>query len=66
MRGIIAFVLNQRTGAVMAVRAFDTYSAKEEGQEIIKFVETLKEGRLVCLAIKVMYLILKYSGDAIY
>jgi len=52
MRGIIAFVLNQRTGAVMAVRAFDTYSAKEEGQEIIKFVETLKEGRLVCLAIK--------------
>ncbi|KAL9957754.1 hypothetical protein ACROYT_G034692 [Oculina patagonica] len=52
MRGIIAFVLNQRTGALMAVRAFDTYASKDEGQEIVKFIETLQEGRIVCLAIK--------------
>lgn len=55
MRGIIAFVLNQRTGAPMAVRAFDTYASKDEGQEIIKFIEILQEGRIVCLAIKVKY-----------
>ena len=55
MRGIIVFVLNQRTGALMAVRAFDTYASKDEGQEIIKFIEILQEGRIVCLAIKVKY-----------
>ena len=55
MRGIITFVLNQKTGKLMAVRAFDTYASKEEGQELIKFIETLKEGRIVCLAIKVTY-----------
>lgn len=59
MRGIVAFVLNQKTGRLMAIRAFDTYASKEEGQELIKFIETLKEGRIVCLAIKVTYLKIK-------
>ena len=56
MRGIVAFVLNQRTGVLMAMRAFDTYALKEESQELIKFIEILKEGRIVCFAIKVMYI----------
>jgi len=51
-RGIVVFVLNQRTGAVMAVRAFDTYESKEEGEEMVKFIEILQEGRIVCLAVK--------------
>jgi len=52
-RGIVVFVLNQRTGAVMAVRAFDTYESNEEGEEMVKFIEILQEGRIVCLAVKV-------------
>lgn len=51
-RGIVAFVLNQNTGALMAMRAFDTYASSEDGEELAKFMETLKEGRIVCLAIK--------------
>jgi len=53
MRGIVAFVLNQKTGALMATKAFDTYASKEEGEEIIKFIEILQDGRIVCLAVKV-------------
>ena len=53
MRGIVAFVLNQKTGALMVARAFDTYESKEEGQEIVKFIEILQDGRIVCLAVKV-------------
>ena len=53
MRGIVAFVLNQKTGALMAARAFDTYASKEEGEEIVKFIEILQDGRIVCLAVKV-------------
>jgi len=53
MRGIVAFVLNQKTGALMATRAFDTYASKEEGEEIAKFIEILQDGRIVCLAVKV-------------
>ncbi|XP_015775820.1 PREDICTED: protein O-linked-mannose beta-1,2-N-acetylglucosaminyltransferase 1-like [Acropora digitifera] len=52
VRGIIAFVLNQKTGVLMATREFDTYASSEDGQEVIKFIESLKEGRIVCLAIK--------------
>ena len=54
MRGILVFVLNQRTGVPMAVRAFDTYASKEEGGAMIKFIEELQDGRIVCMAIKVM------------
>ena len=45
----------------MAVRAFDTYASKEEGQELINFIDTLQEGRIVCLAIKVIFLISRSS-----
>ena len=51
----MAFVLNQNTGALMAMRAFDTYASSEDGEELAKFMETLKEGRIVCLAIKVRF-----------
>ena len=53
VRGIIVFVLNQKTGVLMATREFDTYASSEDGEEVIKFIESLKEGRIVCLAIKV-------------
>ena len=56
MRGILVFVLNQRTGVPMAVRAFDTYASKEEGGAMIKFIEELQDGRIVCMAIKVVYI----------
>ena len=56
MRGILVFALNQRTGVPMAVRAFDTYASKEEGGAMIKFIEELQDGRIVCMAIKVMYI----------
>lgn len=56
MRGILVFVLNQRTGVPMAVRAFDTYASKEEGGTMIKFIEELQDGRIVCMAIKVIYI----------
>ena len=55
MRGIVVFVLNQRTGVPMAVRTFDTYASNEEGGTMIKFIEELQDGRIVCMAIKVMY-----------
>ena len=53
MRGMVVFVLNQKTGAVMAVRAFDTYESNKEGEEMVKFIEILQEGRIICLAVKV-------------
>lgn len=46
------FVLSQTTGSLMAVRAFDTYSSKDEGQELIKFFDLLQEGRIICMAVK--------------
>ena len=49
----MAFVLNQKNGALMAVRGFDTYASGEEGMELVKFIEILREGRIVCLAVKV-------------
>ena len=49
---MIVFVLSQTTGSLMAVRAFDTYSSKDEGQELKKFFGLLQEGRIVCLAVK--------------
>ena len=52
VRGMIVFVLSQTTGSLMAVRAFDTYSSKDEGQELIKFFGLLQEGRIVCVAVK--------------
>ncbi|XP_064386754.1 protein O-linked-mannose beta-1,2-N-acetylglucosaminyltransferase 1-like [Halichondria panicea] len=50
-RGIHVAVLNQATGALMAVRVFDTYSPGSE-DVLITFLNTLSDGRILCLAIQ--------------
>ena len=46
-------VLNQGTGAMMATRSFDTYSTKDDSNNLISFISDLADGRIVCFAVKV-------------
>ena len=46
-------VLNEVTGAVMSSRWFDTYESKEDSGFLVEFLKSLKQGRIICFAIKV-------------
>ncbi|KAM7436464.1 hypothetical protein ABFA07_013729 [Porites harrisoni] len=51
-QGINVVVLNQGTGDVMAVRGFDTYSSKADSKQLINFINSLAEGRVLCFAVR--------------
>ena len=46
-------VLNEVTGAVMSSRWFDTYESKEDSGFLMEFLTSLKNGRILCFAVKV-------------
>ena len=52
-KGINIVVLNQGTGAVMAIRGYDTYGSRKDSRQLIDFVNSLPDGRILCFAIKV-------------
>jgi hypothetical protein len=48
-------VLNQKTGARMASRNFDTLYSKQDSDLLVKFIEEITVGRIICFTVKVMY-----------
>ena len=56
-RGVNVAVLNQMTGAVMATRAFDTFASKEDSDALVLFVNMISDGRILCFAIRVSFLV---------
>ena len=52
-RGLHIIVLSQNTGDIMARRIYDTYAPLGDDQ-ILFFLKTLKEGRIVIFLIKVL------------
>lgn len=53
LRGLNVVVLNEVTGAVMSSRWFDTYESKEDSGYLMEFLSNLKNGRIICFAVKV-------------
>lgn len=51
-RGINVAVLNQKTGAVMATRSFDTFGSTEDSDGLVLFVNMVSDGRILCFAIR--------------
>ena len=37
----------------MAVRGFDTYSSKADSKQLINFINSLADGRVLCFAVRV-------------
>lgn len=52
LRGLNVVVLNELTGAVMSSRWFDTYESKEDSGYLMEFLSNLKNGRIICFAVK--------------
>ena len=46
-------VLHQASGKVTTWRVFDTYSTSQESKQLIDFIHSLREGRILCFAVKV-------------
>ena len=55
-RGLHIIVLSQHTGDIMAKRIFDTY-AQLLDDEILLFLKTLQEGRIVIFLVKVLEIV---------
>ena len=53
LRGMNVVVLNEVTGAVMSSRWFDTYESQEDSGYLKEFLTGLKNGRIICFAVKV-------------
>ena len=46
-------VLNEVTGAVMSSRWYDTYESAADSGLLVKYLKGLRQGRIVCFAVKV-------------
>ena len=54
IRGLNVVVLNEVTGVVMSSRWFDTYESDADSGFLIEYLKGLRDGRIVCFAIKVI------------
>ena len=54
-------VLNEATGAVMSSRWFDTYESKADSGILMDYLKGLRQGRIVCFAIKVFVIIYSFQ-----
>lgn len=54
IRGLNVVVLNEVTGIVMSSRWFDTYESDADSGFLIEYLKGLRDGRIVCFAIKVI------------
>ena len=52
-------VLNEVTGAVMSSRWFDTYESEADSDFLIGYLKGLKQGRIICFAVKVFSIFFK-------
>ncbi|XP_031560683.1 protein O-linked-mannose beta-1,2-N-acetylglucosaminyltransferase 1-like isoform X2 [Actinia tenebrosa] len=50
--GLNVVVLNQKTGAKMASRNFNTFVSKQDSEDLVKFVEDITVGRILCFIVK--------------
>lgn len=64
IRGLNVVVLNEVTGIVMSSRWFDTYESDADSGFLIEYLKVLRDGRIVCFAIK-DEAIARLSEDAI-
>ena len=53
LRGLNVVVLNEVTGVVMSSRWYDTYESKADSGLLVKYLKGLRQGRIVCFAVKV-------------
>ena len=53
IRGLNVVVLNEVTGAVMSSRWYDTYESAADSGLLVKYLKGLRQGRIVCFAVKV-------------
>ena len=53
IRGLNVVVLNEVTGAVMSSRWYDTYESEADSGLLVKYLKGLRQGRIVCFAVKV-------------
>lgn len=52
IRGLNVVVLNEVTGAVMSSRWYDTYESAADSGLLVKYLKGLRQGRIVCFAVK--------------
>ena len=53
LRGLNVVVLNEVTGVVMSSRWYDTYESKADSGLLVNYLKGLRQGRIVCFAVKV-------------
>ena len=56
IRGLNVVVLNEVTGVVMSSRWFDTYESRADSGFLVEYLKGLRKGRIICFAIKVIYI----------
>ncbi len=61
LRGLNVVVLNEVTGVVMSSRWYDTYESKADSGLLVKYLKGLRQGRIVCFAVKVKLINLSVS-----
>ena len=65
-------VLNEVTGAVMSSRWYDTYESAADSGLLLKYLKGLRQGRIVCFAVKVrlikllIYLLVLFAEQALF
>ena len=59
-------VLNEVTGAVMSSRWYDTYESAADSGLLVKYLKGLRQGRIVCFAVKVTLIKLLIFAQVIF